>query len=246
MFYESIGNMEYHNFFITPYGDPIEEAVFTDLAAFVENHFGTKVKKFALIDSQGGCHNRIIEVFLYYHKDYMILDDGGLFVSPVSTNNSKIILNAAEEIISRHNAERTFDLLNVVEFRCFEAEEISYIKKRIYMSQIEDIKSLLIDDNIVRVEALYPYSSLLLFLKDNNYAEEFKQSEKCRQFHEMLYQKAKAIDTFGFIKDVSDFKEFRTYLDNRRWYYFDSEANYAPEIRWIQAYDDTLFYNKKM
>ena len=38
MFYESIGNMEYHNFFITPYGDPIEEAVFTlDTFGFIKN-----------------------------------------------------------------------------------------------------------------------------------------------------------------------------------------------------------------
>ena len=245
MFYESIGNMEYHNFFITPYGDPIEEAVFTDLAAFVENHFGTKVKKFALIDSQGGCHNRVIDVFLYYHKDYLILDDGGLFVSPVSTNNCKIILNAAEEIISHHHAEQTFDLLNVVRFKCFEAEELAHIRKTIYLSQIEDIKSLLIDDNIVRVYAPIPYSTLILFLKDNNYAEEFKQSEKCRKFHEMLYQKAKAIDTFGFIKDVDDIKETRLYFDSPRWYFFDNEANYKPHKNMIQSYEDTLFYNKR-
>ena len=237
MFYERIGNMEYHNFFTTPYGDPIEEAVFTDLAAFVENHFGTKVKKIALIDSKGGYHNKRIEVFLYYYKDYLILDDGGLFTGAVSTNNSKIILNAAKEIISHHKAEQTFDLLNVVRFKCFETEELAHIRKTIYLSQIEDIKSLLIDDNIVRVDAPFPYSLLILFLRDNAYAAEFKTSEKCRQFHEMLYQKAKPLDMFGFIKDVSDIKE-------AWWYYFDNEANYKPQKRVIQSYEDTLFYNK--
>ena len=238
MFFEEIGNMEYHNFFTTPYGDPIEEAVFTDLAAFVENHFGTKVKKFALF--QGVVCKRI-EVFLYYYKDYLILDDGGLFTGEVSFNNGKTILNAAKEIISHYKAEEIFSDLEVVMFRCFESEETSYIRKTIYLSQIEDIRSFVIDDNIVRVEALYPYSSLLLFLKDNNYAEEFKKSEKCRQFHEMLYQKAKPLDMFDFIKDIDYIKETRQYFDGSRWYYFDNEANYKPQKRVIRSYEDTLF-----
>ena len=237
MFFEGIGNLEYHNFFTTPYGDPIEEAVFSDLSAFIENHFGTKVKKIALIDSHSGYHNKRIEVFLYYYKDYLSITDGGRFVGELTHNNSIVILNAAKEIISHYKAEEIFSLLNVVTFNCFESEEISHIRKTIYLSQMEDLRDLLIDNNIVRVYAPIPYSLLILFLKNNDYAVEFKKSEKCLRFHEMLFQYAKPLDIFDFIKDVGDIKE-------AWWYYYDNEANFAPQKNMFTSYDDTIFINK--
>lgn len=233
MFFEGIGNLEYHNFFTTPYGNPIEEAVFSNLATFIENHFGTKVKKIALIDSHSGYHNKRIEVFLYYYKDYLSITDGGRFVGEVAHNNSIIILNAAKEIISHYKAEETFSLLNVVKFNCFESEEISHIRKTIYLSQMEDLRNLLIDDNIVRLYAPIPYSLLILFLRNNDYAAKFKVSEKCRQFHKILYQKSKPLDEFDFIKDVGDIKE-------GWWYYYDNEANYAPNKNTFLSYDPFL------
>lgn len=237
MFFERIGNLEYHNFFTTPYGNPIEEAVFNDLAAFIENHFGTKVKKIALIDSYRGYHNKRIEVFLYYYNDYLFITDKGRFAGEVAHNNSTIILNAAKEIISHYKAEEFFSLLNVVMFNCFESEEIGHIRKTIYLSKMEDLRNLLIDDNIVRIYAPIPYSLLILFLRNNEYAAKFKGSEKCRRFHEMLYQYAKPLDIFDFIKDVGDIKE-------GWWYYYDNEANFAPHKNTFLSYDDTLFINK--
>ncbi len=233
MFFEGIGNLEYHNFFTTPYGDPIEEAVFGDLTVFIENHFNTKVKKIALIDSRRGYHNKRIEVFMYHYKDYLYITDGGRFTGEFTRNNSVTILNAAKDIISYYKAEEIFSSLNVVTFDCFESEEISHIKKTIYLSQIEDIKKLLIDDNIVRVYAPIPYALLILFLRNNNYAAKFKASEKCLQFHEMLFKYAKPLDIFGFINDVGDIKE-------GWWYYYDNEANYAPHKNTFTSYNPFL------
>lgn len=45
MFFKKIGNLdEYHRFFSSPYDNSVKEVIFNDLKAFIENHFGTRVK----------------------------------------------------------------------------------------------------------------------------------------------------------------------------------------------------------
>ncbi len=235
MFFKKIGNLdEYHRFFSSPYDNSVEEVIFNDLKAFIENHFGTRVKKLALINTSG-CKR--IEMFLYSYEEYLLLDDGGLYTGEISINNGKIILNAAKEIISHYKAEEYFSQLSVVRFYCFETTEIGYIRKTIYLSQFKNLQRFLIDGNIVRIYAPIPYSLLILFLRNNDYAVEFKKSEKCNQFHEMLYQYAKPLDVFNLIKNVGDIKE-------GWWYYYDNEANYTPQKNTFTSYDNTLFINK--
>ena len=112
-----------------------------------------------------------------------MLDDGGLYTGEISINNGKIILNAAKEIISHYKAEEYFSQLSVVRFYCFETTEIGFIRKTIYLSQFKNLQRFLIDGNIVRIYAPIPCSLLILFLRNNDYAVEFKKSEKCNQFH---------------------------------------------------------------
>lgn len=215
MFYKDINNSEIHEFFDSEYDNPIEAVVFDELTSFIENHFVTKVKKLALVDA-GNCKR--IEVFLYYHRDYLKLEPNGNFLGQISLDNCQQILNAAKHIIEYSQATKHFRFLKLVRLRCFETSEIFHIARTIYLSEIEDFQKLLLDHNVLRVCAPSPHHKLVLFLRNDDYCHEFEASDKCKQLHEMIYQKAKQIDTFELVSNI----------EKAWWYGYENIVNFHP------------------
>lgn len=215
---------EYHEFFLAPYPNETEKSVLEELSIWIENRFGTKVKKIAFLEGPVcmGVPIKRLEVYLYdYNNDYKTLvPDDGKFYLPEANINKKIIFNAALEIIRKQKAENYFSNLQVVSLQCFESKEIMEIAKKMYREEINEIQSFLLGDGVEKVWVVPPFDIMMIFFKSLEDSYTFHNSEKRLKLDQMLYKMAKSRDMFGFIT--------LNLIKKNNFYAYTNIKNFAP------------------
>ena len=212
---EEIQITEAHDYFLKSYPNKIEESVLGELSSWIEDHFGTKVKKIAFLDSGSymGVPVKRLDVFIYYENDFLKLSPLGIITwGEVAEANSKLILNSAWETIHRYKSDNYFANLQVITLRCFEDIEISSIAALVFRDEIDKIRSFLMGDGVEKVWVVSPFNIIILFFKNKESANIFHDSEKRKQLDLILYEMAKSRDLYEFITpDI--IKKFYAYAD---------------------------------
>ena len=222
---------EAHNYFLSPYPNKIEESVLGELSLWIENHFDVKVKKIAFLESGYYKGNPVkrLEVFVYYEKDFLRLSPMGIITwGKVAEANSKLILESAWEIIHKHKVENYFANLEVVKLRSFEDIEVCSIAVSMFQNEIDKIRSFLMDSVVEKVCAVSPFYIIMLFFKSKEDADAFHNSNKRKEFEQMLYKMAKSRDLYDFI----------TFDKIKKFYAYTNIKNFAPncDFRHYEVY----------